>query len=453
MSRSPRSRALHWIVHRLASSGVSLPETDDWKEYCWAVTAFLVTGGIAAMSRPFFRRHGIGPPLPHNDSVILEYVGWFLAQGNTLYTDIWEIKPPVAFLPPYVFAHLTGGNMYAHHLLGIATTSAALIATAALTTRIVHTVTDSPEAGLAAGMTFFALPNLFYLPWFGYKAKIVVIAAGLAGLDQVLHDRYLTSGFLSGLAVGVWQLGVLFPVLTVAYTAVEGSLSAVRRYLGGILGAVLVVAATLVLYADFGGFIAEVVLGPLVLQTETAPFRSRFYFGLFPTGLGPWLTLAGLAGGGTALLAGDRREAQFVALSGVGVVGLLLIDFDGVWDMVLPLVFTAIGVGFLVGYLPRRAAIVIAVLIGLVAVPAFAPHEPVRQPPVELEPSDGLPPALDPEREHVYWTQQPIDSCRFFGAGTQRSLLQHYPNADTLAEAPCGNPDRYWGVLKNRISG
>lgn len=453
MPWSPRSSALHRIAGRLTSTIPSVSDIDDWSNYDWLLTAILITGGIAAMGRPFLRRHGVGPPLPHNDSVILEYVGWFLAQGNTLYTDIWEIKPPVAFLPSYLFAHLTGGNMYAHHLLGIATTSAALIATAALTTRIVRVTTGSSAAGLAAGMTFFALPNLFYLPWFGYKAKIMVIAAGIAGVDRVFHDRYIASGFFSGLAVGFWQLGVLFPVLTFAYTVSRGSWVAVRRYLGGACGALLLGIATLVLYADLGGFIAEVILGPLVLRTETGAFQPRFYFWLFPSGLGPALTLLALAGGGVVLLGAQRRQAQFLALGGIGVIGLLVIDFDGVWDMALPLVFTAVGVGLVVGYLPRRVALMTPVLIAFIAAPAFAPHEPVRQDPVTLTSSDGLPPALDSEREHVYWTKQPVESCRFFGAGTQRSLLRYYPDADTLADAPCGDPGRYWAVLKNRIGG
>jgi hypothetical protein len=106
--------------------------------------------------------------------VILAYVGWFVANGNTLYTDIWEIKPPLAFFPSDPLAHVTGTNMYAHHMLGIATTALGLVVTVALTARIVGTLTDSPVAGLAAGITLLVLPDLFYLPWFGYKAKMMV---------------------------------------------------------------------------------------------------------------------------------------------------------------------------------------------------------------------------------------------------------------------------------------
>nr|WP_264474973.1 DolP-mannose mannosyltransferase [Salinirubrum litoreum] len=403
----------------------------------------------------------------------MEYVGWFVADGNTLYTDIWEIKPPLAFLPTYLFAQVTGTNMYAHHLLGIATTATGLVLTVALTARIVGTLTESPVAGLAAGVTFLVLPDLFYLPWLGYKAKMMVYVFGLAALDRAVHDRHFTSGLLAGLAVGFWQLSVVFPLLTTIYTLRNRSFTDLKRHVAGGAAAVGVIGTSLLLYADVGGFLAEVVLGPLVLQSETGAFDLRTYFLFFNNDLGRWVTLVGAGGLGLALLEAGKMGLTALDVDGLGLTvfdtdrhqtwplavgGLLVtlivvfIDFDGLWDMVYPLVFTALGVGILVSYLPRRVGIALLVVFALLLVPTFGPSEFVRQDPVEMESSDGLPPALDSEREHVYWTAQSVRSCRFFGGGTQQSILQYYPEADSLAEAPCGDVGLYWAVTRERLS-
>ena len=437
--------------------------TAAWQSYYWVVAGLLAVGGVAATGRLFFRQHGFGPPLPHNDSVILEYVGWFVANGNTLYTDIWEIKPPLAFFPSYLFAHVTGTNMYAHHMLGIATTALGLVVTVALTARLVGTLTESPVAGLAAGLTFFVLPDLFYLPWLGYKAKMMVYVFGLAALDRAVHDRHFTSGLLAGIAVGFWQLSVVFPLLTTIFALRRRSLAVLKRHVAGGAVAIGIIGASLLLYADLGGFVAEVLLGPLVLQSETAPFDPRTYVLFFHNDLGRWVTLVGAGGLGLTLLHaglsetghldGEGTPAWPLAVGGVLVTLIIVfIDFDGLWDMVYPLVFTALGVGFLVSYLPRRVGVALLVVFGLLLVPAFAPSEFVRQDPVEMEASDGLPPALDSEREHVYWTAQSVESCRFFGGSTQQSILKYYPDADSLAEAPCGDVGLYWAVTQQRLS-
>jgi hypothetical protein len=424
-----------------------------WQRYYWVVAGLLAAGGVAATGRLFFRRHGYGPPLPHNDSVILEYVGWFVANGNTLYTDIWEIKPPLAFFPSYLFAHVTGTNMYAHHMLGIATTALGLVVTVALTARIVGTLTDSPVAGLAAGVTFLVLPDLFYLPWLGYKAKMMVYVFGLAALDRAVHDRHFTSGLLAGIAVGFWQLSVVFPLLTTIFALRRRSVAVLKRHVAGGAAAIGLIGASILLYADLGGFVAEVLLGPLVLQSETAPFDPQVYFLFFHNDLGRWITLLGAGGLGVALVDARRSPAWPLGVGGVLVTLIVVfVDFDGLWDMVFPLVFTALGVGVLVSYLPRRVGLALVVVFGLLLVPAFAPSEFVRQDPVEMESSNGLPPALDSEREHVYWTAQSVESCRFFGGGTQRSILEYYPEADSLAQAPCGDAGLYWAVTRQKLS-
>lgn len=443
------------VIGRLRKAYRRIPRktiSTVWHRYYWLAVGILVGSGVLSMGRPFFRRHGFGPPLPHNDSVILEYVGWFIANGHTLYTDIWEIKPPLAFFPPYLFAQFTGTNMYAHHLLGIATTTVALALTAAFTARVVGTLTQSSIAGVAAGMMFFALPDLFYLPWLGYKAKIMVYVFGMAGVDHVLRERYFSSGVLAGLAVGFWQLAIVFPLLTTLYTARSRSADHLKRHVLGGSVAILCIVGSLLLYADIGGFIAEVILGPLVLQSERSAFDPRAYLLFFHNDVGLWATIVGIGGLGLAVLDTERFAAWPLGLGGILVAGIIVfIDFDGLWDMVYPLVFTALGVGIVISYLPRDVGIATVAIVALLLVPTFTASGFIRQEPVDTKPSDGLPPALDAEREHVYWTHQPIRSCRFFGAGTQRSILKWYPDADELAEAPCGDVGLYWNVTKRRV--
>lgn len=445
------------FVTRLGESDV-VPSIADvqvaWDRGYWVVVGLLALLGALLMGRPFLRRHGTAGPYPHNDSIILEYVGWFLAQGNTLYADIWEIKPPLAFLPTYLTALVTGDDMFAHHVVAIAVTIAGLSVTVALTARVVGTVTESPVAGVATGLAFFAMPDLFFLPWLGYKAKILVVAFGMAGLDRAVRGEHFRSGVLAGLAVGFWQLGVLFPVLTTIYAARERSWDALRRHLAGGAVAAGVILLSLLLYADAAGFVAEVVLGPLVLETEGGGFNPEIYVLYFPPKLGTIVTLAAIGGLSVALLDMERPARQPLALGGLLVALIIVfVDFDALWDMAYPIVFTAVGVGLLVSYLPRRVAIAGVLVCGLVLVPVFAPSDFVRQDRMDLSSanSDGLPPALDAEREHVYWTAQEVRHCRFFGSRTQRSLLKYFPNADALADAPCGDLGLYLNVTEQRL--
>lgn len=417
-----------------------------WRRYYWLLSGALAVVGVVAMARPFVRRHGVRPPLPHSDTIILEYVGWFLAQGNTLYTDIWEIKPPLAFVPPYVLAEITGTNMYAHHLGGMVLTGVATVAIVALAARIVGEASGSPTAGFAAGLSFFAIPGLFYQPWLGYKAKTLVFVFGLLSIDRASLGRPAESGLTAGLALGIWQLGIVFPLLTATWTWLDGSWRMRRRYLlGGCLAGLSVLLA-LVSLGDIEGFLAEVVLGPLVLQSDRPGLDPRLLFGYTP-GWNDALLVVGVAGLGLELISPRDDECRLLGAGGLLVCGVLLVDFDGFWDMLYPLVFAAFGVGLLVSRLATRRRVLAVLFLAALLVPTFAPSEHVRHDPVVTEPSDGRPPSLDPGREHVYWTRQPIESCRFFGARTQRSILRYDPDADTLAASPCGRLDPYLRAL------
>ncbi|MFB6161186.1 MAG: DolP-mannose mannosyltransferase [Haloferacaceae archaeon] len=420
--------------------------------YYWLVAGALAAGGVLAMARPFVGRHGLAPPLPHRDTVILEYVGWFLARGHTLYVDVWEIKPPLAFLPPYLVATVTGTDMYALHVAGMALTGAAVVVTVAVAARVTGRLTGSPTCGLLAGLVFLAVPDFFYAPWLGYKAKALVFALGVVGLDLTLRDRPFAGGLSAGLAVGVWQLGAVFPAVTTAYVLVDGNRPTLKRHVAGGLTALLTVAAALALYADVPGFVAEVLLSPVVLTTDATGVRPGRYFAVFPGWNGVALTAAGVAG----ILAAardppDETPAWPLALGAALVVGVLLVDLDGLWDTAYPLLFVALGVGVLAARASRRTQLLALVVLGAVVGASFAPRESMRPDPVRTTPSDGLPPALDAEREHVYWTHQKVRSCRFFGARTQRSVLQYYPDADRLAAAPCGDLGLYWNATKERL--
>lgn len=420
-----------------------------WHRYYWLLAGALAAAGVAAMGRPFRSRHGLAPPLPHRDTVILEYVGWFVARGHTLYVDVWEIKPPLAFLPSYLLARLTGGDVYAVHLGGMVLTALGLVVTIAVASRLVGRVADSPTAGLLTGVAFLSVPGLFYAPWVGYKAKALVFAAGTLALEFAYRDRPGVSGLSAGLAVGGWQLAVVFPLLTTAYVARTRSRAALRRHLaGGGVAAALILLAVLAL-GSVRGFLAEVVLAPLVLRTDAGGFGWG-YLGFFPDGLGVALTLLGVAGLVLAVRRPTDRPAWPLALCGLLVVGVLALDFDGLWDVLSPLLVVAVGVGLLAGHLSRRAQVDLVVVLSTAVVAGFAPTDARRPDPVELTDSDGLPPAVTSERETVYWNARPVRSCRFFGAGTQRSLLDYYPDADRLAEEPCGRLDPYWRALRGQ---
>lgn len=182
----------------------------------WAV--WLAIAGLAIQLVTLWRvLQPIGPGAypPLKDSLIFEYIGWYLTEGGRLYVDVWEVKPPLSFELLAVLAWLADGNVPLYHTLALAVTNAGVVGAGLGIGLVAYELTADEFASLASGLAWYALPAVTWRAAYGYKPKYLVVAAGLLAVYLALRDRPLAAGVAGAASVGFWQLALVFPLLSV----------------------------------------------------------------------------------------------------------------------------------------------------------------------------------------------------------------------------------------------
>lgn len=431
------------------------------REHPLAVVAVGAAAMQAVVGWRVHRAVPAGERLALRDSVIFEYLGWRLARGDRLYVDLWEIKPPVSFELTGLLAALSGGDVGLYHDLVLVVTGGAAVACAVLAGGLVQEATGDSLATVVGGLTVYAVPAFAWRATVGFKAKYVVVAAGLLALWLHLRGRDVGSGVAAAAAVGTWQLGVGFPLVVAGLLARTGSWRRVRRFALGMAIAGAGIIAPVVYWGTVDAMVAETVLAPLLVGEGGNPLgRVRRAVGLVDLALP--VVLLGLVGLVDAARSADGPERLWApALGGWFAVQVLLLDFDAVPDLFPLLVLVGVGVGLLVGrewpappaVLPRTslgwrrlASVALVALVGLNAVTlgglvtGDSPHLPPRTYDPPADPDPDLPYDAT-ERQYVFWNGLPPTSCRLFAGPTQRRLVDVLAIEDARGffATRCGN--------------
>lgn len=425
------------------------------------VAVALGTGAIQAVVG--WRVHAAVPAgerLALRDSVIFEYLGWRLARGDRLYVDLWEVKPPLSFELTGLLAALSGGDAGLYHDLVLVATAGAAVACAVLAGALVAEATGDPLATVVGGLSVYAVPAFAWRATVGFKAKYVVVAAGL--LAVLLHHRArdVGSGAAAAAAVGTWQLGVGFPAVVAALLARAGSWRRARRFVLGLALAGATILAPVAYWGTLDAMVAETLLAPLLVGEAGDPV-GRLWRVVHLTGWGLPVVVLGAVGLVDAARSADGPERLWApAIGGWFAVQVLVVDLDAVPDLFPLLAITAVGVGLLVGrewpappaavdLHPRRwtdlagVALVALVVLNAVTLGGLAPGGSPHLPPETYDPPATLHPELpydETERQYVFWNRLPPPSCRLFAGPTQRRLVAVLePGSDRgFFETDCG---------------
>lgn len=284
------------------------------------------------------------------DSIIFEYVGWYVTQGNRLYVDVWAVKPPLAFEVPAVLALVAGGSVVGYHVLNLLVTGGALVVGTAMAAGIVHELTDDFTGAVVAGLATFTLPFYFYRALVGFKAKYFVVAAGLACLYLAYRERPVLAGIAGAAAVGFWQLAVVFPLVGLGRTWQTSGRPAVKRFLLASAGTGAIVLLPVVAWGALPAMIAETVLAPLLVP-ESVDYANRIQTVLGHLGTTLPVALIGLAGL-VAALAPDRLQDEWPLVLVVGWFSLVIltVDYDYIPDLFPWFAMVAMGVGLVIGH-------------------------------------------------------------------------------------------------------
>ncbi|WP_323674455.1 DolP-mannose mannosyltransferase [Halorubellus sp. PRR65] len=425
-----------------------------WRVLVVALAALAQTvSALRVLSRPGYPRL--------RDSRIFEYVGWQLARGTTLYVETFEVKPPLSFETTAALSILAGDDQLLYHHLNVALTCVAAVVAVALVAEFAYAFTGEPAAAVAAGLTPYVLPQFALRSGFGFKAKYLVLAAGLLAL-WLAHDEgdglgRVTGGALgrsasdvlagaaAAAAVGYWQLAAVVPLVVLGMAARRGRGAVARVVAGGALASLVVLAP--VLAAGVDGVVAMLNQTVLVSQYAAqggsaldravrAPNMLHWGRGLFAAGL-VGLAVAGWRERG-------RDGAWPVAACGAWFLAVVVaFDLDAAPDLFPTLAFVAVGIGLVAGRRgPAVRGVVLAVAVWAAVVNvAFLGGFGVVVEPFDL--ADGPPPVADPgdveapystaEHHALLWYGIPAETCHVFYGPTQQAWVEAV-DGDPLAE-------------------
>ena len=396
------------------------------------------------------------------DHVIFEYIGWFVTRGGgRLYLDIWEVKPPLSFEIPALLAVTFGGDIYVYHLANIVLTNLVLVGTPLVIGLLVVELTDDVQAGLLAGIALYVMPRYHWRATIGFKSKYYVLFAGFLALYLHYRDRPLASGIAGGAAVGFWQLGAVFPLLTGALALQHEDRGYQTRLLAGfVVAGVLIVAPVVLFWQTTPMMIAEVVLGPFI-GTETATAAERLQKAIDLLGMAFPVFLLGVVGSLWGL--GDNHHVDRWWLpAGIGLYAALVIffDLDRYPDLFPVFAFAVVGVGIVLGrssdaVRPLGSLIVVLAVLNIITVGGFGAGQPTPLKGYdtytlgEVEGPVGTSGPLDGEvRQYVFWETVPVESCRAFYGPSQKAIAEKTGIPSNAKE--CGDLDRYWDVFKEK---
>jgi len=413
------------------------------------------------------------------DSMIFEYIGWYLSEGNRLYVDVWEVKPPLAFEITTIFALVAGDNVVAYHALNVLATVAALLAGAAAAAGIVHELTEDPLAAVTAGLVTFVLPRYFFRALIGFKSKYFVIAAGLGCLYLAYRERPGTAGVAGAAAVGFWQLAVVFPVAALGLCWQAKGRAGARRYVIFGVGAGVVMLLPVVIWGAIPAMFAEAVLTPLLMES-TKTFTERVHLFVRVLGRALPIALIGVAGVASGLRPDRiRQEWPIVLVAGWFTFQVLGLDFDNSPDLFPWLAVIGIGVGFAVaagrrvewprpesgdlavdgeavrstGSQALAVGIILFATLSVVTMGGFGSGSTGLTSPQTYDTSTELTPDFGgattynaTENQYIYWNRVEIPTCRALGSYTQFQLVNRLGIAENEPwyDAECGQFGPAW---------
>jgi hypothetical protein len=398
------------------------------------------------------------------DSAEMEYIGWYITQGNRLYIDVWQVKPPLAFELMGVFALLAGDSVTLYHTLNLLATSGALVGGAVVAAAIVRELTDDALAAAVGGLGVFMLPAYFWRALVGFKPKYFVVLLGLLSIWLLLRDRPLLAGATGGAVVGFWQLAVVFPAVGLAATVDWGDRSDARRFVAGGIGVGALTLLPVVAWGALPAMLAETALTP-ILATEgaTAGDRLQLAFRLLSSGhpgeTVPFVIigLAGYAGS----LRSDRIDRGWPLAAAVGWFTLVLVffDLDFYPDLFPWFALIAIGIGLLVGreggHVRRilAASVLVMALLSVLTLGGFGTGQPGIPPTKAYDVSADFEveqPYDRAERQYLFWNRVETSTCRAFAGGTQRQLIRAAnlgAPGQPYWEVPCGRFSPVWDAV------
>lgn len=427
----------------------------------WWMAVVVAAGGIlqglAVWSIVDRLGPGVRPPLL--DSIIYEYIGWYLSTGARLYVDIWEVKPPLTYEITGLVAAVFGDHMVPYHWTLVAGTLIASVVAALVVGELVFTMTANPTAAAVAGLAPYTYPLYAWRGAVGFKPKYFVILTGLLSVYAALTNRPGSSGALGAASVGFWQLAIGFPAVAAGLVYQQESRAGLRRLVVGAGLTSLVLFAPVILWNAVPQMVVETVLIPLIAG-ERVPVAERAWLAVRMLGVPTAVGVVGISGIVRAAV-DDPDEYWWLAVLVVWLGSqLLFVDLDSAPDLLPLFAVGSIGVGLAVARGSRRARAFLPILVVMLVLSAITILQggtaigyswlpPVDPTPVDTATTPTVP-YTDREVRILFWRPLPTETCRpFFGNLQSRYLAK----VGATYGSDCGAWEPAWTWIRTRWLG
>jgi hypothetical protein len=283
-----------------------------------------VTLLVAALLLPGL---AVGPSL---DASVFSTVGWRLTQGDALYADVWDHKPPAAYLA-YVVAHLLTDEPGIAWGIVWATTVASVAGGALVVRSILAREGIGAPAWVAAGLVALGAGSYLLSLGGGLGESMALLPTSLS-LLMAVSGRWFAAGALAGVALAITPqaLPVVVPLAVIGLANDDGS--PVRRAALAVAGIAAVAAITVAwLWVNGGiGHVADALLDySAAYRAVSARDGGRSAWSLVPWTVLVFVPL--VLGIGCALT--QRRRLMASRLAGASaawiVAGLVVIALQG----------------------------------------------------------------------------------------------------------------------------
>lgn len=125
-------------------------------------------------------------------------------KGAVPYRDFFDVKPPLAFEFPAIFATTIGGDMAALHVAMTVVKGIAMVFSILLLGILTYSLTENHWSGFISGLVILSFPATYYIPVHRYLLDILMLLSGISAIYLLNKQYHFTSGTTAAIAVRFW---------------------------------------------------------------------------------------------------------------------------------------------------------------------------------------------------------------------------------------------------------
>lgn len=272
------------------------------------------------------------------DSVLFEYIGLSSYKYGTIpYLEVWDIKPPLTHEIMYLVSFISQGDPIVVHIISLCLSLFAITMTIVMAGNLVFSYTENKYNAYIAVLLVSANTYLYSFAFNGFRPKFIVMMLAVTSLYLIINERYISGNFVAILCPALWQLGIIFPIVTLILTYRKTTQELVYKSLGVIALTTLVIISPFIYFGAVTEMIQQVVITPFIASENMTVFdryvKLPDYLGaqlLFYIGLGVVGTVRGYI---TRDLI--KQHWWVYAIVGFYVFQVLFLDLDYFPDLFL----------------------------------------------------------------------------------------------------------------------